>query len=310
MNITQLGKLERIDDLRQVWPHEARDFTKWLAQEENLDLLSRAIEIDLVTEETESAVGDYKVDIFAVESSGNQRRIVIENQLEETNHDHLGKIITYASGKGAEVVIWVVKKARQEHKRAIEWLNQISQENIGFFLLEIELWRIGDSLIAPKFNLVEGPNDWAKQVRSTENLSELKLKQLNYWEAFVAYAFKKPEFAKVFSQRKVYPQHWYSMSAGSSDYHISLEVNTPKKRIATTIYISNNKELYEKLKLQEAKIQEITGCSLEWIVATKDCRILAVNPGNPLGNEDAWTTAFDWYCDMALKMRKILDMYV
>ena len=116
----------------------------------------------MVLEETESAVGSFNVDIFAAEEGGTGRKIIIENQLEETNHDHLGKIITYASGKGAEVVIWIVKRARDEHKQAVEWLNQHTDKNIGFFLLEIELWKINDSLPAPKFNVVERPNDWAK----------------------------------------------------------------------------------------------------------------------------------------------------
>lgn len=119
----KLGKLEQITDLRSVWKHEAKDFTPWLAKEENLEILSEAVGIDIVVEEQESNVGDFSVDLFATEE-GTGRRIIIENQLEETNHDHLGKIITYASGKEAEVIIWIVRKARDEHKQAIEWLNQ------------------------------------------------------------------------------------------------------------------------------------------------------------------------------------------
>lgn len=146
-----LGKMERINDLRSIWPHEAYDFSKWLSQEENLAMLSDSVGIDVALEELESPVGDFSVDLYAYEE-GTNRRIVIENQLEDTNHDHLGKIITYASGKDAEVVIWIVKRARDEHKQAIEWLNQHTDENIGFFLLEIELWKINDSL--PALNLM------------------------------------------------------------------------------------------------------------------------------------------------------------
>ncbi|MDI3537618.1 MAG: hypothetical protein PWP30_2100 [Eubacteriaceae bacterium] len=135
----QLGKIEKIDDLRCIWPHEAYDFSQWLAQDENLQLLSDTIGIDIVLEEIESSVGDFNVDLYAYEE-GTKRKIIIENQLENTDHNHLGKIITYASGKEAEVIIWIVKRARDEHKNAIEWLNQHTDENIGFFLLEIELW--------------------------------------------------------------------------------------------------------------------------------------------------------------------------
>ena len=155
----RLGKMTKITDLRSVWPHEANDFTKWLAEEENLSLLGDAIGIELELEERESSVGSFSVDILAKES-GTNRRVIIENQLEDTNHDHLGKLITYASGKGAEVIVWIVKRARDEHRQAIEWLNQHTDGNIGFFLLEIELCQIGSSEKAPRFNVVEKPNDW------------------------------------------------------------------------------------------------------------------------------------------------------
>ncbi len=171
--MNNLGRIKRIEDLRTIWPHEARDFSKWLAKEENLSLLSDEIGIDIVLEELESAVGDFSVDLYAREE-GSPRRIIIENQLEDTNHDHLGKIITYASGKGAEVIVWIVKHARDEHRQAIEWLNQHTDENIGFFLVEIELWKINDSVPAPKFNVVERPNDWAKTVKAAGGLSETK----------------------------------------------------------------------------------------------------------------------------------------
>ena len=113
-----LGTLEEIKDLRKVWPHEALDFTPWLAEEENIAILSDAIGIDITVDDTESPVGDFNVDIYAVET-GTDRKIIIENQLEDTNHDHLGKLITYASGKAADIIVWVVKHAREEHKAAI-----------------------------------------------------------------------------------------------------------------------------------------------------------------------------------------------
>ena len=117
-----LGKLKEIKDLRKVWPHEALDFTPWLAEEDNLTLLADAVGLEITVDETESSVGDFNVDIYATET-GTDRKIIIENQLEDTNHDHLGKLITYASGKSADIVIWVVKRAREEHRSAIEWLN-------------------------------------------------------------------------------------------------------------------------------------------------------------------------------------------
>ena len=131
-----LGVLEEVKDLRKVWPHEALDFTPWLAQDDNINILADAVGLEITVDETESAVGDFSVDIFAKET-GTERKIIIENQLEDTNHDHLGKLITYASGKNADIIIWLVKKAREEHKSAIEWLNNHTDEKIGFFLCEI-----------------------------------------------------------------------------------------------------------------------------------------------------------------------------
>lgn len=160
----ELGMLEEITDLREVWPHEAHDFTPWLAK--NIGILGETLGIDIVIEETESAVGDFNVDIYATDAETN-KKIIIENQLGDTDHDHLGKLITYASGKDADLVIWMVKKARPEHSAAIEWLNNHTDEGVGFILCEIKLYRIGNSEPAPKFEIVEQPNNWVKNVKAS-----------------------------------------------------------------------------------------------------------------------------------------------
>lgn len=178
-----LGIMTRVDNLRSIWLDEARNFTPWLAQEQNLKLLGESIGIDLVLEEKESSVGEYFADIFAKEE-GTNRKIIIENQLEATDHDHLGKLITYASGKSADIVIWVVKRARDEHRQAIEWLNQRTDNSLGFFLLELELWKIDNSRTAVKFNVVEQPNEWAKSAKGTGAQSERRMFQLEFWSAF------------------------------------------------------------------------------------------------------------------------------
>ena len=137
-NKIKLGTLKEIKELREVWPHEALDFTPWLADEENMTLWADAVGLEITIDETESIVGDFNVDIYASET-GTGRKIIIENQLEDTNHDHLGKLITYASGKDAEIIIWVVKRAREEHRSAVEWLNNHTDDKIAFFLVEIKL---------------------------------------------------------------------------------------------------------------------------------------------------------------------------
>lgn len=306
--MASLGKIEHIDDLRTIWKHEARDFTNWLAEEDNLALLSNAVGIDIALEEKESPVGDFNVDLYATEQ-GTGRKIVIENQLEDTNHDHLGKIITYASGKGAEVIIWIVKRARDEHKQAIEWLNQHTDDNVGFFLVEIELWRIDNSLPAPVFNVVEKPNDWAKTMKVATGLSPLQKQLIEFWQAFNAHAFAKPDFQKAFKQRKAQPQNWYSVSFGKSTYYISFTMSAQKKRIGAEIYFSNDKAKYNHFLEHKEAIEATLGVKVEWKEAAKDCRILILRNGDINAGETAWGEYFDWFCEMGIKLKEIALTY-
>ncbi len=158
----ELGRLKEITNIRDIWPDEARDFTPWLAQQDNIEILSEALGIDLSADDTEVSVGDFRADIIAYETD-TDRKVLIENQLGDTDHDHLGKLITYASGTKADYVVWIVKRARDEHRAAVEWLNNHTDESVRFFLCEIKVFQIGASSKAPKFEVVEKPNDWVKR---------------------------------------------------------------------------------------------------------------------------------------------------
>ena len=304
-----LGKMQKVTDLRKIWPNEQRDFSKWLSKPENLKALSDTIGIgDIILEERESEVGDYSADLYARED-GTGRKVVIENQLETTNHDHLGKIITYAAGKDAEIIIWIVKKARDEHKQAIEWLNQNTEENLGFFLLEIELWQIDNSLPAPKFNVVECPNDWAKSLKMTENLTGAKGLQLEFWQQFKEHATEQKEFMHEFTLRKAQPQHWYSLSVGTGAFHLCLSVNTKDKCLGTEIYIPHDKNLFQQFCDKKEMITDIIGQPIECIEANKDCRIV-VKHSFDIKHKNDWTKAFDWFCDMALRFKEVSNMFI
>lgn len=300
----ELGKMKRIQDLRTVWPHEANDFTKWLAEEANLQELGNAVGIDIDLEERESSVGNFNVDLYARES-GSGRKIIIENQLEDTNHDHLGKLITYASGKGAEVVIWIVKRARDEHRQAIEWLNQHTDSNIGFFLVEIELWQINDSLLAPKFNVVEKPNDWAKTMKSIEGMSETDRLKLEFWQTFNDQMGSNPNFVKEFHLHKPQAQHWYDLAVGTSAYAISLNINTQKKKIDAGLYIHEDKDLFRKFEQFSDLFKESIGPDTEFREAGKASRILIYYPVN-VKDRAKWTEAINWLFETALKFKKIV----
>jgi hypothetical protein len=306
--MSKLAKLEPVSDLREIWKHEARDFSKWLADEDNLKLLSDAIGIDIVLPEAESAVGSFSVDLFASEE-GTARKIIIENQLTDTDHDHLGKIITYAAGKSADVVIWIVKRARDEHRQAIEWLNQRTDENVGFFLVEIELYKIGNSPTALHFNVVERPNDWTKAKKAAEGLSETKRLQLEFWQAFNDHSFAKPEFSSRFSRRRPQPQQWYDLALGTSEYHLNLTVSTQKKRVGVGLYISDNKELFAKLAKQKEQIEEFLGAPLDWIEAEKACRMLARTDGDITKGRSNWNSLFDWYIATAIAFKEMAKKF-
>jgi len=303
----QLTKLTQITNLRDIWKLET-DFSKWLAEEENLKSLSDTIGIELVLIESESSVGDFSVDLFAFEE-GTNKKIVIENQLEDTDHKHLGQIITYAAGKAADAIVWIVKRARDEHRQAIEWLNQRTDENIGFFLVEIELWKIGDSLPAPRFSVVEKPNDWAKAMKTAEGLSDTRSILLEFWQAFKEHAAGKSEFAANFKLRKANSQHWYSLSIGSSEYHLNLTALTQKKKLGVEVYIPDNKELYSKLHAKNEEIARFLNCQLEWREADIACRILTQRDTDIKQEPSVWNTLFDWYCEMAIRFKQMLKEF-
>lgn len=306
-----LGQLKEIRDLREVWPHEALDFTPWLAEEENITLLGDAVGLEITVDETESSVGDFNVDIFASET-GTDRKIIIENQLEDTNHDHLGKLITYASGKSADIIIWVVKHAREEHKAAIEWLNNHTDDKIGFFLCEIKLYKIGDSEPAVKFEVVERPNDWTKEVKKNNSTSPRHQAIFEYWCAFNDYAFKNKEFSGQFNRRKPSTDHWMDFSMGSSGYHMGLSQIRSRNELCLEFYISNDKALYDSLFSHKTEIEEQSGLSFDWrrLPEEKKASRILITKSAQLDEQSQWTLQFDWIMDTMIKMKKAFKKFL
>lgn len=300
----KLDKLIQITDLRQVWKNESTDFTPWLAKEENLALLGEAIGIDISLEEKESTVGDFSVDIFAKEE-GTGRNIIIENQLEDTNHDHLGKLITYASGKNAEIVIWIVKRARDEHRKAIEWLNNHTDDTAAFFLIEIELWKIGDSQPAAKFNVVERPNDWAKAIKANTNLTAGEAIKLDFWQSFNAYAAEeRPDFTKVFNLRKPQTWHWYDLSTGIGSVSVQYTVNTNNGKLTAGLTVfDEDHSLFEAFLEKDKELSELLGgAKIISKESVKSARLFIAR-SIKLKDKETWSEDFKWLCDCGLKLR-------
>lgn len=304
---TLLGKLERIP-LRKAWAHEAGEFTPWLAQADNLTLLAESLglsELELVG--TEHPVGDFKVDILCTDDGG---KVIIENQLEKTNHTHLGQILTYAAGVGARKVIWLAEAFRTEHVAALEFLNQHTTDELDFFAVEIELWRIGDSPMAPSFNVVVKPNDWAKtgqqNAKAAATTTPTKQRQLKFWTGWQAWLQAKGSTLRT---QKPLPQHWTNIALGRSGTFLSATVNSRESRVGMEVYIDhdNSKSMFKQLQAHQVEIDAALGTQLEWMELPDGhaCRILQVRTDSPLESEDQWPAYYAWLEQAALRMSEV-----
>lgn len=306
----KLGKLKEID-IRTVWPHEQYDFSKWLAQDENIQELGDSLNLSLTDIETETSVGNFRCDILAKDELTG-KMVLIENQLEATNHDHLGKIITYASGLDAAVVVWIVASARAEHASAIEWLNKHTDDEISFFLLEVHAFKIGDSDPAPQFTIIEQPNDFAKTVKSvakSNDLNESQKQRLEFWTQFNDVVETK---GKPFNKRKATTDHWYNVAIGSSDANISIDLVNKEHKIRVSLWISDNKELYDALAMRKDEIEEALGFTLEWnrLDNKKASYISAYIKGLDFKKQDNYPHLMEQIIDLVLKMRKVFPQYM
>jgi len=283
--------------LRTAWTDEARDFTPWLAQEDNLALLGEAIGLELELERVEMSVGPYRADILCKDTlTGNW--VLIENQLERTDHSHLGQLLTYAAGLNAVTIVWIAARITDEHRAALDWLNDITGEDINFFGLEIQLWRIGGSHHAPKFNIVSQPNDWTKAFIShppSGNISPTKQLQLDYWTALNA---DLEEIGFVKRPRKPQPQHWMDYPVGRTDFCLSAAVNTREKFITVELRLFGPyaKAYFDLLHAQRAEIEAELGEKLHWhkLLDKKESQIGVNNPHFDPADRSTWPQQHVW----------------
>lgn len=307
MQNLDLGKLEEVENLRGVWAREDTNFTPWLRHADNISLLSDAIGIDIEVDDTESYVGNFRADIYAHEAS-TDRKIIIENQLERTDHDHLGKLITYASGKSAEVIVWIVKHACEEHKAAIEWLNNHTDEEIGFFLCEVKLYRIGDSKPAVKFEVLERPNDWAKEVK---NLSPLEQANYDYWSGFNKYIQSKEEFKKILKTKTPAKSNYMDYSIGSSRCYICAKNPRGIKKLHLQIYIKDDRDQYDVFYENKEEIERESGLVFEWKndLRHKSTHIV-IERAASFEDKDKWNEYYNWMAHTMVKMKKTFSRYL
>lgn len=258
-----IGRLEEVN-VRELWAHEQYDFSNWLALEENIVYLNEITGLTLVDIQKEKFVGSYRCDIVAKDQSSD-KLVIIENQFHKSNHDHLGKIITYASGLEAEVIIWIVEEAREEHRSAIEWLNNNTNEDISFFLIEIEAYKIGDSLPAPNFKVVEQPNNFLMNTisvsKSNDDLNTSQSERLTFWQAFNDLIEEK---GKPFGIRNASTSYRYAVGIGTGLAFIVISLVNQNNIIEVTLLVNNDTDLFDQLHAKKEEISNQFDFDLDW----------------------------------------------
>ncbi|WP_122091099.1 DUF4268 domain-containing protein [Halalkalicoccus subterraneus] len=287
-------------DVREYWADEARQFTPWLAteiQSEDTSYLEDVLELDLEVIEVEKRVGKYSVDILArVEGDG--RNVVIENQLTTSDHDHLGKAIAYAAGVDADIIVWIAPQFNDEHSDAIQWLNDNSRERIDLFAIRLEVWKIGDSDPAVRFNPAEQPSEWKERARRAKNeLSEQEERREEFW---IAFRDRIEEDETPLQPRKPSPRLYYSNPIGKSGFHLSFVFNTTEDERYISLIIEDDEETYWQLEAEREQIEDEIGESLVWIEPEKtrggNMRSqLQLRTNGTLADRDMWEDHIGWF---------------
>lgn len=255
----KLGTLVQVE-LRDVWKKEDTDFTPWLARPDHITAVGNALNIELEVQAEEHPIGPFKADIYCLDLADGSP-VLIENQLERTDHTHLGQLLTYAAGLEAVTIIWIAKKFTDEHRAALDWLNQRTDENVNFFGLEIELWRIDGSPVAPKFNVVCRPNNWVRRIAGTGRTSENQNRIDQFWVELInandndatPLRFQKPNY------------NWVNLSIGKSDVHVTVLCRPTKSDVLVQLYMMQpHKELFDQLTAQKDEIEQQIGTDVIW----------------------------------------------
>ena len=307
----KLDTMVRVD-LRDVWDGEAGDFTPWLAQDDNIRLLGEAVGLSLEVEAQEVDVGPFRADILCNDADTGAT-VIIENQLEDTDHNHLGQILTYAAGLHASAVIWVARKFRDEHRAALDWLNDKfskSRDNPGFYAIEIELWRVGASNPAPKFNVVSKPNEFVGEVEEA-GLSDSRKTRLDYWQTLIGYSKASESSLKCL---KPGPHKYQGFRSPTPGYHFGFSVSSlSEKWIGIYIGVGRNEERVEILKRLHDQFGDAFSKELgETIDRTKDDEakfwLSAGIDADPTDRQD-WPRQHEWMLRVAAKLVEIFPKY-
>lgn len=307
----KLGKLERVE-VRDIWKHEAHDFTPWLL--EHADYLEDALGIGIDLENAEHPVGGFSLDLIGRDLT-NDAVLIVENQLEKTDHAHLGQILTYAAGTDAASIVWIATVFREEHRQAIDWLNEQTRENIRFFGVELQVTKIGTSLPAPLFKLVAQPNSWQKQVRSTAQTTKTGAKAsfyLQFWTRYLERMNKEhPEWPQ---SRNPTSSSWMNFTSPIKGIQLNPSF-AQGARLRHEIYIDTrdadrNTEIFDYLSQQKDAIEAEYGGPLDWeeLPTKKACRIANYRENADVVNVGQHEEHITWLLEEGVRLRRVLEI--
>ena len=300
----KLGELKNLK-LKSVWDHEEHDFTPWLAEEDHLSALSNAIGMDLQLEKIEVPVGPYFADILAKDASGDY--VVIENQFGKTNHDHLGKLLTYGATLGATAVVWIAEHFTDEHRKTVEWLNERTIDSLSLYAVQLEVLQIDESPPAIRFNVISQPNEVvraATAAKSSGVITDTQQMQLEFWTMFRDRLLEKKIIPSGQTPR---PQYWFDVALGRSNIFLSNILDTSPSRIGIRVYIRNMiaEAALAQLEKEREAIEREIGEKLSWNpTPEKRDKIIGLFRNVDLSNRDAWPEYCDWLVSFVGKFRK------
>ena len=293
---------------RKMWPNEALNFTPWLA--ENIAELGEKLGMELEVVGQEVSVGPYSADVLAKDIDIDAY-VVIENQLEKTNHDHLGKSITYASALNAKTIVWIATDFTEEHKKALDWLNDNTNEDLAFWGIQLELWQISEDTASMRLNIVSRPSTNVKTIKSkTNNESESRNLQLEFWTKF---RDKLQSTKKIPSLQTPQAHYWYDVRIGRSFIKLSNVCNTQKNFVGVRLYIRSNvvDMYYPVLEAKKEEINKALGCEPIWD-ANPEARdkTIAITYSTDLTDTDRMEEALDWLVKQTIVFHSVFSKEV
>src|SRR3989344_8095701 len=310
--MTNISKITKVS-LRELWGKEDKDFTRWL--EDNIEFLNEALDLNLSVIKREERAGPFRVDLFAEDDEGN--KVIIENQLEKTDHDHLGKLITYLTNLEANIAIWITSDPVEEHIKAIEWLNEVAPDDVSFYLIKIEAKKIeGSDLVAPEFTIVKGPSEESKQLgEEKKEYAQRHILRREFWTKFLEKAKDK---TKLYSNVSPSIYSWIGSGAGKSGIGYNLVITNKYARCE--IYLDRgkefeepniNKERFDQLLKNKEVIESVFGGKLNWerLDGKRASRISFRFEDSSLRDKESWENLHEKMVDTIVRMEKAFNKH-